>query len=459
MQLFARIEQFFRRDLWNMDPRRLRGPAGFSVRMLRLFIVAISDFQNGALSVRATSLVYTTLLSLVPLLAVMFSVLKAFGVHEVIEPLLAQALEPLGDKGVEITSRIMVFVGNIKVGVLGAVGVAGLFYTTFSLIEKIEESLNSIWRVRRCRPLARKFSDYLSVVLVGPVLVFAAFAMTASAQSHWLVQRLLEVQPLGEVVVFMTKWMPFVFLCFVFTFLFKFIPHTRVRLSSALTGGVTAGILWQLAGMAFAAFVAGAARYSAIYSSFAILVLFLIWLYVGWLIVLVGAQVAYYHQHPTAYLSRIHLKQQTHAFRERVALQVLVEIVRRYYAEEPPCRLSELSEMLRLPQGMLEELVEDWVENGIIYRTDEPPGVTLGRPPEHITVIEVLELLRHKQVPVNADMEDLDESVRELLRRRDEAVRTALSGLTLKSLVDEEGIIQSHLSSATPLPSAGSVTS
>ncbi|NKB81437.1 MAG: YihY family inner membrane protein [Nitrospirales bacterium] len=438
MRIIAQIEKFFRRDLWAATTPSLQGAAGFGIRVLRLLVVAIADFQHGVLSVRATSLVYTTLLSLVPFLAVMFSVLKAFGVHEAIEPLLAQGLEPLGSKGIEITDRVMEFVGNLKVGVLGAVGVAGLFYTTYSLIDKIEESLNAIWRVRQCRPLTRKFSDYLSVVLVGPVLVFAAFALTASAQSHWLVQRVLHIEPVGQMMLLLTQLMPFVFLCFAFTFLFKFVPHTQVRLISALTGGVTAGILWQLAGIAFASFVAESARYSAIYSSFAILILFLIWLYVGWLIVLIGAQVAYYHQHPTAYLHRINVKQHTHAFREHTALSILVEIAKRYYAGEAPYQLADLATMLQLPQSLVDDLVTHWVAHGIIYRTDEPKGIALGRPPEHITLIEVLELLRYEQMPTLQEQESPDDTIGKMLQHRDEAVRTAIAGITLKSFAMQD---------------------
>lgn len=434
MAFLSRIERFFQRDLWMTEPGALEGGARFYIPLLRLVVVAMSDFRDGALSVRATSLVYTTLLSLVPFLAVMFSVLKAFGVHQQIEPFLAQGLEPLGQKGVEITNRIIEFVGNLKVGVLGAVGVAGLFYTTFSLIDKIEESLNTIWRVRQARPLTRKFTDYLSVVLVGPVLVFTAFAMTASAQSHWLVQRVLEIQPLGEAVILATHLMPFLFLCCAFTFFYKFVPHTQVNLLSALIGGITAGVLWQFAGMAFASFVAGSARYSAIYSSFAILVLFLIWLYVGWLIVLIGAQVAYYHQHPTAYLTLVRWKQNTHAFRERLTLMALTEIARRYYEGDSPFDVQTLSIVLKVPFAALDELVEEWIEYGLVYRTIEPKGIALGRPPESVSIASVLESVSHKDSRPIASKDECPEPIANLLQRRDQAVQESLQGITLRSL-------------------------
>ena len=433
----ARIERFFQQDLWAADTDSLRGIEGMAIKFLRLLVVAVWEFRASVLSARATGLVYTTLLSLVPFLAVMFSVLKAFGVHQQIEPLLAQAFEPLGPRGAEITAQVISFVNNLKVGVLGAVGVLALFLTTFFLIDKIEEALNAIWRVRKGRPLARKFSDYLSVVLVGPVFVFTAFAITASAQSHWLVQRVLEIQPLGYLVVFGAEFMPFVILCGVFTFIYKFVPNAQVRLMSALVGGVTAGILWQLAGAAFAAFVAGSTRYSAIYSSFAILILFLIWLYVGWLIVLTGAQVAYFHQHPSAYLTRARWRQDTHAFRENLALSALVQMTRRYLDAQPPYRLSELATDLTVPLSILESLIQEFVHHGIVHRVTEPEGVALGRPPEKVSLAEILELVQDPQrIQARRYGEEVD-LIQNLLRRRDQAVQHALAGITLRSLAEQ----------------------
>ena len=416
----------------------LQGVAALYIKPLRLIVVAISDFRDGVLSIRATSLVSTTLLSLVPFLAVTFSVLKAFGVHQQFEPLLAQGLEPLGDKGSEIAGHIVEFVNNLKVGALGAVGLAGLFYTTFSLIDKIEEALNYIWRVRDARPLTRKFTDYLSVVLVGPVLAFTAVATIASAQSHWLVQTILQIEPVGTAVLWITSLMPFVLICLGFAFLYKFVPHTQVKVASALAGGVTGGILWKIIGMLFASFVAGATRYGAIYSSFAILILFLLWLYVGWLIVLVGAQVAYYHQHPTAYLTRLRWKQDTAAFQEHLALTMLIHVTRQYIAGVPPYQAPQLAAKLGVPLSALEALVENFVDHGLMYRTSEPKGMALGRPPERITALEVLQLVAHKdRAPTDVAQEGHD-PVGTLLRQRDQAVHQALAGVTLAMLATED---------------------
>lgn len=416
---------------WNLKNPLLRE---LQVQVRRLVIVIWSRLTDDMLSLRAMGLTYSTLLSLVPLLAVTFSLLKAFGIQNQIEPVLARALEPLGEQGAEITQYVIGFVDNLKVGVLGALGMATLFYTVISLIGRIEDSLNHIWRVDTPRRIGQRFTDYLSVVLVGPVLVFSAFALTASAQSSWVVQRLLEFPTLSDLFVILTKITPFVFLWLAFTFLYRFMPNTRVRLGSALLGGAVAALLWQVAGALFAAFVASSARYAAIYSSFAILILFLIWLYVGWLVVLVGAEVAYFHQHPAAYQQESGGIWRTHEFRERMALAALVAISRRYYAGAVPPSAVQLAREIGVSTSLLDECMDLLVRHRILVRTAEPEGLTLARPPESVGISDVLELLSHEaQGPVAPEEPD---AVDEVLARRDASVKESLAGLTLKSISD-----------------------
>ncbi|HEV8713077.1 MAG TPA: YhjD/YihY/BrkB family envelope integrity protein [Candidatus Binatia bacterium] len=428
MALSSSTERIFRAGLHPLVSSLARGKAAF----VHLSMVGVGKFQDDLLSLRAMGLTYTTLLSFVPFLAVTFSVLKAFGVQNQLEPILGRMLAPLGPEGSAITRWVIAFVDNQQVGVLGAVGVAGLFYTVLSLIGKVEDALNSIWRVRHPRSLGRQFSDYLSVVLVGPVLIFTALALTASAHSHWVVQRILEFKPLGVVVPLVTRVMPFVLLCAVFTFLYQFVPHTRVRLSSALVGGVVAGLLWQVAGAGFAAFVASSTSYAAVYSSFAVLVLFLIWLNVGWLIVLVGGEIAYFYQYPGVYRTSASRWGQSLPFREQLALVALVEITRRHLGGKPPVDVAQLAETLSVPQSSLEGLIDEFVRRGVLLWAAEPPGVTLGRPPERIPVVEILDTLRGAEF--TGPPCEGEDPVLDILQRRDQAVWQALDGVTLSSL-------------------------
>ncbi len=440
MDYRPRRERFFQRDLETFAVFLSRA----RIHIGRFFWVAANRFNEDMLNLRAMGLTFTTLLSLVPFLAVTFSVLKAFGVQNELEPFLAQALRPLGVGGVEITSRMIGFVNSLRVGVLGTLGLAFLFVTVISLISKIEDSLNYIWKIRHSRSVDRMFSDYLSVVLVGPILVFTAFALTASAQSHWFVQRLLQSATLGVFVGTATQVvMPFVFLCAAFSFIYRFIPYTQVRISSAMFGGVVAGILWQLAGVLFTIFVAKMARNDAIYSSFVIIVIFLIWVYVGWLVVLIGAEVAYFHQHPNAYHQEGIRGVHSQHFREELALMALVHLTRRHLQGEPPWWPVNLAEALGVPLTSLDDIVDEFVERGLLLRTAQPEGIALGRPPEQVSVIEVLDILR------GADLEDPASdgvtSVAEVLQRRDQATRDVLNGVTLRSLAADSAAPAGYL--------------
>jgi membrane protein len=433
-----RVEQFLKHDLWTIDLHQRDRLQRVGIQMLRLVFAVASEFRNRLLDARAAGLVYTTLLSLVPFLAVMFSVLKAFGVHHRIEPVLGQALEPLGPKGQEITANVIGFVNNLNVGILGVLGIAGLIYTSYSLIDKIERTFNAIWRVRQGRSWGRQFTDYLSVVLVGPVLVVTAFGLLASIHSHALVQRVLEIQPFGYLVVWAAQFVPFLLLAGVFTFLYKFLPNTQVPFLSALIGGVTAAILWGLAGKVFAAFVVGSATYSAVYSGFAILIVFLMWLYASWLIILVGAQVCLFHQYPSAYQVLLSWTQGAHAFREYIALALLVGIARRYLKGEGLSRETDLVSDLNVPPSIVQEQIDELVAHGILCRMSEPEGVGLVKPPELIPVTEVLNAIRHRALMGGVFRSKARDEVEQLLRRRDQAVEQALTGITLRSLVLQE---------------------
>ncbi len=379
-------------------------------------------------SIRAMSLTYTTILSIVPLLAVTFSVLKAFGVHNQIEPVLSRSLAPLGPGGAVLSERIVEFVQNLQVGVLGAVGVAGLFYTVVTLVSSVEHALNRIWRVRHGRSIGRKFRDYLSVIMVGPVLVFSALALTASAQQHALVQQVFALAPwllwLGTVIL------PYVILCGGFTLLYRFIPNTTVKWSAALVGGVCSGIAWNLAGSAFTAFVASSGRYAAIYSSFAILLLFIIWIYTSWLIVLIAAEVAYLWQHPTDVLSR--LRDLTIAAREGNGLAIVTNLARGHLAGEPPMSIETLASEAEVSVAMVDQVVDQMIDHNVLLQSERPPGITMARPPESVTVMEVLTILR-------GDLEEdlyrhAPASISGAIERRDRAIASALEGMTLETL-------------------------
>jgi membrane protein len=408
------------------------------VHLARLVIVAVRASRDGRLNLRAMGLVYSTLLSLVPLLAVAFSVLKAFGAQYQIRPLLEHTLAPLGAQRDDIAARIVDFVSNTQVGVLGAIGVAGLLYTVLSLMDRVEDALNDVWHARRARGLARKFTDYLSMLLVGPVLVFAAFALIASAQSHWVVQWLLAATRLESLLLVITAYvLPIVLLSAAFFLLYRLVPNTEVATTSAAVGGIVTAVLWHLAGTAFAAFLSGSTRYAAIYSGFAGIMVFMIWLYIGWLIVLIGAEVGYFHQYPRSYIEG--RARHGSLYREWIALAVVGEVTRRFLRHDPPARLSETARLIGAPLAHMQPVIDDLVARGILLRAAEPPGLALAAAPERVTVVDVLDVVRDPASIDEPALAAAGDAGAEALRRRDAAVREALAHVNLRELAGEPG--------------------
>ena len=229
--------------IWQGNLRGMSRPRRIVMRLLRLLYVTLRDLMGGQLSLRAMSLVYTTLLSLVPLIAVSFSVLKGFGVHNQVEPILFNFLAPLGPSGVEVGEKIIGFVDNVKAGVLGSIGLAFLLYTVISLIQKIEESFNYVWQVERLRSFSQRFSNYLSVILVGPLLVFSALGITASVMSLDVVQQVMATEPFGRLFTMAAGLVPYFLITAAFTFIYIFIPNTRVKVGAAVAGALLGGVL------------------------------------------------------------------------------------------------------------------------------------------------------------------------------------------------------------------------
>ncbi len=378
--------------IWGSQPSSKAGQ--LAQRLIRAFLNVLSSASRGELQINAMSLSYTTLLSLVPLLAVTFSVLKAFGSAAVIEPFLLSLMAPLGEVANELTERLLEFVQNIRVGVLGAVGVALLFYTVIALMQRIERVFNHIWQVHQLRSLQSRFANYLSVLMVGPVLVIAASSLTAALIAAPVIRDFTEFSLIGTVLKWFGYLLPLLLWTGAFAFLYVFIPNTRVKVSAALVGGLVAAILWNLLSLLFGGLIAGSTNLTAIYSAFASLVLFMVWLQIAWMIVLVGAGISYAWQHS----DRLTL-QRPHAVHPaaRLAAGIVLfdEIETAFERGAPPPDRDELADRVHKEQGLeyvwIDLLLEKLVDAELLRTTerDSLVGFLPGRPASAVTLADI----------------------------------------------------------------------
>jgi len=291
--------------------------------------------------------------------------------------------------------------------------------------------------VKRARPIAQRFSQYLSVLLIGPLLIFSALGVTAAFFGSSTVQALVAFEPLGTLFKLLATLLPFIFVIAAFGFVYLVMPNTRVHIRPAIVGAAIAGILWQTLGWGFAAFVAGSTKYTAIYAGFAIVIFSMIWLYLNWLVMLIGASIACYVQYPSLLVTPRRDFQLSNRVKEKIALLLATYIGRQYYSGEPALSLEALAARLGVPVMSVESVLASIRDAGFITETSEdPPRYVPARAFETITVKELLDALRAADELVSLGTTSLPQEARveDLLAHMEEAVDTSLHGRTLQEL-------------------------
>lgn len=430
----GRIERQLKRlDRWLWEFETAR-PSAWHKRfwhLSRVVVAVVRDLLRGQITLHAMSLVYTTLLSLVPFLALSFSVLKGFGVHNQLEPVLDRVLAaPLGERGPVVVNNILTFVDNIKVGVLGSVGLAFLIYTVVSLIQKIERSFNEIWRVSESRSMAQRFSSYLSVIMIGPLLVFSAMGATAAVVNSDWVQQIIAIEPFGWLFGLLTSLMPYLVIIGLFTFLYTFIPNTKVRLRHAALGGLVAGIIWQSTIFGFTLFVSASTRYTAIYSGFAVGIMLLIWLYLAWIILLVGAAVAFYSQHAQQ-ITRERVTPPCARIDELTGLAIMYQVARQFDNTGGGAAINEMESSLSVGPEVTARMIQKMIDHKLVVEAGPEASCLIpARSLDHITLTELYRALRAEQTRLPPSLKK-DPVLHEFLEKTETAAYAALEGQTV----------------------------
>jgi membrane protein len=424
------------RRLWPKGYRNTVATPGWLVAA-RFAYALLRDFFHGDLTLRAMSLVYTTMLAIVPLLAFAFYVLQRLGVHRDLEPVLHGFLAPLGARGDELTEQIIGFVDNVSGSLLGAIGIALLLFSLLTMAQKVESSFNFVWRVDHPRSFARRFSEYFAFLLVGPLLMSIVLGFTATLASTTATTRLREIG-FGGLLDALSWGTPYLLIIASFTFLYVFVPNTRVRFKPALIGGVFAGILWAGGGSLFTSFIVSMSRYEAIYAGFAIVIVAMYWLYLSWLILLLGAQLAFYVQHPEYLPLGQRAPSASNSTRERLALSTMLAVGRDFEKPGHGWRIESLGASLRVPRHQLEPIVAALMEENLLTRTSEN-RLTPAREPNRIGVTEILAAVRSAERDSHHEFDDeWNGTVASVADELERAIGDTLGGRTLADLVDAD---------------------
>ncbi len=422
--------------LWEQNRADLSLLQQIFLRQIQTVALVLRDFSINLCLLRAAALTYYTMLSLVPLLALTFALLKAFGVQNLLQPLIIEKLN-VGDG--QAAEMILGYINNTQVTQLGAVGLVFLIIAVVSLLTNVEKTFNHIWGVQEVRPLLRRFADYLSVVLAGPVLIIGAISMTSTLASNSLVQKLIEMQMVGSVILLLFKIAPFLFMWLAFTGLYVFMSNIKVEWRAAFIGGVVGGTLWQFAQVGYVHFQVGVGRYNAIYGTMAALPVFMVWLYLSWMIVLFGLGVCYAKQNLRTSGRDLRGSEVSRNSFEQVALALLVTLADRFARGEKPLSNEQLAQYLFIPPRLCRSILRLLLKIGFVSELCTLAGrcqYQLGRSAEDLSLAEILK-----------EMGDFGEEVlylhphpqtlvaQETCRRVEGLVGDGLDGVTLKDLV------------------------
>ena len=364
-----------------------------AVKAVKFVFIVVKGFLGDNCSLRASGLTYATLLSLVPLLAFAFALISGF--QAPMATLKSFIIEKVALGNEEIGGYIFSFVSNINATTMGITSLAILLFTVISVMGNIEASFNHIWGVRKARTIWRKFSDYLSVLLVSPLLITAGVGVGGALHSNRVVNRLLTFPIFHTVVWAGLKLLPWISVCLGFAFLYSFMPNTKVKLKSALIGGLVGGFIWQSALWGYLKFQMGFVKYAQIYGAMAQFPITLVWIYFSWLIVLLGAEVTFAVQNLNTYRREGESLSLSWAYQELVGLNIMVIITRAFRRGEPPPTTEELTGELNVPIRLGNHLLRGMMEVGLINEIQSRKGGFLpARDPATLTIGETLKALR-----------------------------------------------------------------
>jgi membrane protein len=429
MELLIR---YLEHRLW---PARASGDAPAPRRLVvaRYTFALLRDYLQGDISLRAMSLVYTTMLSIAPLLAFAFAVLKGLGFHRDLEPLLRNFLSPLGPSGVQITGRIVGVVDNVSGSALATISIIVLILSALSLARKVEDSFNFVWRVDEPDSFVRHFVAYSSVIFAAP-LMSVAIGLLATLSSTTATGWIRSFEPLGTWIANVSSLTPYAMVIAGFTFLYVLVPNTRVRLKPALIGALFGGGLWAGSGSLFTSAIVSVGRTEAIYSGFAVVILGMLWLHLSWVVLLLGAQLAFYVQNPDYLRLGQRAARAASALRERLALSVMLLVARDHAAPGSDCGIDGLAAQLRVPRHLLAPVLTSLIEAGILERTHRR-RLSLTKAPPRVEIRAIVDAVRRTRDDALDGPDDWNPTVDALANDVERAIGAALGTHSLADLV------------------------
>ncbi len=437
--LFKRVTHFLTHNLWRVRLDKLNKKQGFLVRQVRVFSLAINGFNEDKCLLKATALTYYTLFSIVPIIALAFAIAKGFGFEQSLQQDLLLKFQDQQD----ILTQAFVYadkmLANTRGGLIAGVGIVLLLWSIISLLNSIENSFNEIWEIKKGRTWTRKITDYLSIMLIGPIFIILSGGLTV-----WLKTGLdtvaSNIDIISPATALFLKLFAFALMWGMFIFLYMALPNTKVTFKGAAMGSLVAAILFELLQWAYVSSQIGVAQYNKIYGSFAALPLFLIWVQYSWFVVLFGAELTFAHQNVDHYELETEINNISDRYKRVIALMIANLVVKNFNDGKPALTAIEIAHKLDLPVRLARVVINEFAETGIFSEvkmaTDKEIGYQPGISDSKLTVKFIIDKLDEKgvnELPIENSKEL--EIVNRLMKDMDEVLNTTKGNMLVKDLV------------------------
>jgi membrane protein len=424
--MIKKIITFFLHDIWAINISELPKFQAVLFRQFRILALAFRGFKEDDCMMRSSALTYYSMLSVVPVFAMIFGIAKGFGMEEKLNEVLKSQLSGQDD----VLENVLAFSHNLlettKGGLMAGVGIALLLWSVIKVMGNIELSFNAIWEIKKERSLIRKFTEYLSIILLAPIMIIVASSATIVLTAY--VKQAGGLLGLDgwfdEGLSFSLKLLPYAMMWLLFTLLYVAMPNTKVKFSAALPAAILAGTCYQLLEWGYFNFQIGAVKYNAIYGSFAALPLFLVWLQASWMIVLFGAELAFANQNQNHYEYEAEINKASFLFKKKSAMVIAHYIITKFVNGDTPPTLEDLCNNLKTPFRLTNDNIYDLIqakiisENTVDDHTTYQPAITV----EKLSLQYVLEALERSGEnelphPNSKAFPVIDESINEFYRK------------------------------------------
>jgi len=360
--------RFLKKDIWLLNEDRLTPFRAKIIKALKIFMLSVQGFSRDLCSLRASALTLYTILSIVPIIAMLFGIAKGFGFEKMMREQLIEKIPSEETMVLKLIDFAQNLLESTKGEVVAGTGIIILFWTVIKVIGNIEESFNYIWKVEQGRPLGRKFSDYLSLMLLAPILLITSGSITVflKTQLTWVMSA-IHLPTIGEwLVIRLLSLMPLVLMTGLFAFTFVFMPNRKIDYKAGIIAGFATAIMYISVQLAYLSLQINVSAYNAIYGSFAALPLFIAWVEIGWMIVLFGCEIAFFLQNYENYQPNSEFSSLSYSLKKIIALQVTHLIIKNFIPQNNPLTAAQIAQNLGIPIAVVHAVLLQLMASHII---------------------------------------------------------------------------------------------